>query len=71
MMIPAIRLLVVRTLNAPMDFARVCLNIKAIRTADVDQSVSLTMTVLETRLASETSASILALELAVKMPSVM
>jgi hypothetical protein len=32
-----------------MDFALVCPNIRVIRTADVDQSVSLTMTVLETK----------------------
>jgi hypothetical protein len=51
MTIHATPLLVAQTLNARMEFALVCPNTRVIRTVAVDQSVSLTMTVLETKLA--------------------
>lgn len=51
MTIPATRLLVVQMLNALMAFALVCLNIRVIRTVDVDQSASSTTIARETKLA--------------------
>jgi hypothetical protein len=70
-MILAIRLLVVQMLNVRTEYAHVYLNIKAILTQGVDLSVSLTMIVLVTSLASRTNASTLVLVLVVKMQFVM
>lgn len=70
-MILAIHLHVEQTHNATMVLALVCQNIKAILTLVVDLNVFWVPTVHETKLVLETNASILALELADKMLSVM
>lgn len=70
-MILAIHHHVEQTHNVTMVFALVCQNIKVILTLAVDLNAFSVPIVQETKLVLETNASILALELADKMLSVM